>query len=44
LIGTTERIPVFEELEKAKKRAVNDLSLLKRIDWAIDSFQKQRRI
>jgi hypothetical protein len=46
LIGSeiTGRLSVLEELERAKKRAVKDPSLLKRIDWAMDRFQKQMRI
>ena len=40
----TGRLSVLEELERAKKRAVNDPSLHRRIDWAIDRFQKRKRI
>jgi len=42
LIGTeiTGRNSVFEELDKAKKHATANPTLLKRINWAIDRWQK----
>jgi hypothetical protein len=45
LIGTeiTGRNSVFEELDKVKKQAASDPTLLKRINWAIDRWQKTNR-
>lgn len=45
LIGTeiTGRNSVLEELDKVKKQAASDPTLLKRINWAIDRWQKTNR-